>query len=306
MIHYIEYITYIWDLQEELIDERGNFLMWHKFGSYSFVSFDDIPNPPFELKDMGIEKRNTTDYYFDNNNRDIKGYLFQYTLKGYGMFETNHEIYTIEPGQGFFVQIPEDEKYYCPKGLDEEGWQILYIHFEGSAVKPYFDKIVQKIGKILTLPYNSSVIQYLINFYESLENGIRIQPFLGSEVVFHFLTLLCSKVAYNEDNYSLKTRLAIEDMENNFGTLDGINAVAVKLGISCSHFTREFTRETGINPIKYLTNLRIQNGMQLLQNTTLSINDIAAQCGFSCGNYFSKTFKKNTQLSPYEFRNERR
>jgi AraC-like DNA-binding protein len=281
-------------------------LISYKFKSFGFVSFDDIPNPPFELKDMGVEKRNTTDYYFDNRDRNIKGYLFQYTLKGYGIFEANNEVYRILPGQAFFVEIPGDEKYYCTKDMDEEGWEILYIHFEGTAVKSYYDKIVQKTGKILNLSQNSSAIQYLLNFHEELSKGRKVQPFIGSEIVFHFLTLLCTKVAYNEDNYSLKTRLAIEDMENNFETLDGISAVADKLGISCSHFTREFTRETGINPIKYLTNTRIQNAMQLLQNTTLSINEIAANCGFSCGNYFSKTFKKHMKLSPQEFRNERR
>ena len=280
--------------------------MSYDFGTFGFVYFDDIPNPPFELKDMGIEKRRTKDYYFDNNQRDIKGYLFQYTLKGHGVFESKGVTYQITPGHAFFVEIPDNEKYYCPDDLDEEGWQILYLHFEGTAVKPYYDKIIQKTGKILTLSQNSSVIQYLLSFHEKLKNGMRLQPFVGSEIVFHFLSLLCSKVAYNQDNYSQRTRYAIEQMEKEFASIYGINALSDMLEISSSHFTREFTKETGINPIRYLTNIRIQNAMHLLQDTELSVNEVALQCGFSCGNYFSKTFKKNTGLSPHQFRNERR
>jgi AraC-like DNA-binding protein len=280
--------------------------MCYNFGTFGFVSFDDIPSPPFELKDMGIERRRTSDYYFDNNDRDIQGYLFQYTLKGYGIFESNQVKHRIEPGQAFFVELPGDEKYYCPSGLDEDGWQILYVHFEGTAVKPYYDKIIQKTGKILTLPQNSSVIKYMLSFHEKLKNGMRLEPFAGAEVVFHFLSMLCSKVAYNKENYSIRTRTAIELMENSFAVLNGINDISNKLGISLSHLTREFTKETGVNPIRYLTNIRLQNAMHLLQDTELSVNEIALQCGFSSGNYFGKTFKKNTQLSPYQFRNERR
>ncbi|MVX63972.1 helix-turn-helix domain-containing protein [Clostridium chromiireducens] len=279
--------------------------MSYKFGSYGFIFFDEIPNPPFELKDMGVEKRNTSDYYFDNNLRDIKGYLFQYTLKGYGVFESGNQKYRIEAGKAFFVEIPDDEKYYCPDDLDEDGWQILYIHFEGTAVKSYYDKIVNKTGKIITLSENSSVIQYLLKFHENLSNGMHIQPFVGSETVFHFLCLLCSKIAYNQDDYSMRTRIAIERMENEFSKLEGINALAEVFGISLSHFTREFTKETGVNPLKYLTNIRMQHAMELLHNTELSVNEIALKCGFSCGNYFSKCFKKNTKLTPYQFRNER-
>jgi hypothetical protein len=84
---------------------------------------------------MGIEKRRTPDYFFDNMNRNIQGYLFQYTLKWHGIFETKNRSYRIEPGQAFFVKIPNDEKYYFPINLDEDGWQLLYFHFEGTAVQ---------------------------------------------------------------------------------------------------------------------------------------------------------------------------
>jgi AraC-like DNA-binding protein len=280
-------------------------LISYEYNTFYFASFDEFPDPPFELKDMGIEYRNTPDYYFDNMDRNMQGYIFQYTLKGYGMFEGNQQVHRLEPGQAFFVRVPDEDKYYCPDPPNEDGWQLLYIHFEGTAVKPYFDKIIQKTGKIIKLEPNSSVIQYLLKLHEDLQNGMRLQPFAGSEIVFHFLSLLCRTVAYNQEEYSFKTRLAIEYMENDFNQIDSIHSLADRLGVSLSHFTREFTKETGINPIKYLTNIRLQNAMQLLKNTDLSIHEIAIKCGFSCGNYFSKIFKKRRHVSPLQFRSEK-
>ncbi len=280
--------------------------MSYKLQTFYFPSFDEFSYPPFDLKDMGIEYRNSSDYYFDNNDRNIQGYLFQYTLKGYGIFETRDTVYRIEPGQAFFVKIPDNEKYYFPHNAKCEGWELLYIHFEGTAVEAYYDKIVQKTGKVLKLEQSSSVIQYLLKLQENLNNGMKLQPFAGNEIIFYFLSLLCKTVAYNQDKYSAKTRFALEYMHNEFANLEGIHALSDQLGISLSHFTREFTKETGINPIKYLTNIRMQNALQLLINTNLSINEISLKCGFSCGNYFSKTFRKYNNLSPNQFRNENR
>lgn len=280
--------------------------MSYHFKTFYFASFDEFPDAPYELKDMGIEWRHAPEYYFDNTDRDMHGYLFQYTLGGYGLFETNHQTHRIEPGQAFFVEIPKDEKYYCPEGQAQEGWQLLYIHFEGSAVKPYFDKILQKTGKILSLPENSNVIQYLLKLHDDLRGGMKIQPFTGSEIVFHFLSLLCRTVAYSREDYSARTKLALETMDNNYARLDSIQVLADTLGVSLSHFTREFTKETGINPIKYLTSIRLQNAMQLLIDTDLSVDAIAKACGYSCGNYFSKIFKKSRHISPLRFRSENR
>lgn len=276
--------------------------MLYNYGTYGFVTFDDIPLIPFELKDLGIERRITTDYYFDNRNRDISGYLFQYTLKGYGMIEIENTAYKVEPGQGFFVEIPGNEKYYMHGNGGE--WEYLYLHMEGSAVKNYYDKIIQRTGKILTLADNCSAVQYLLQLHEQLSNGYKLPPFVGSEIIFHFLCLLCRTVAYNQEKYSFRTRRAMERMEQDYHTLDGISQLVEEFNVTPSHFTREFTKETGMTPLRYLTNIRIQHSMELLSNTTLSINEVALQCGFSCGNYFSKLFKKYTKISPNQFRNK--
>lgn len=93
-------------------------------------------------------------------------------------------------------------------------------------------------------------------------------------------------------------------MENNYASIRSIEEIADILNISFSHFTREFTKEIGTNPIKYLTNIRLTHSVKLLLETSLSIDNVASLCGFSNGNYFSKLFKKHMNMTPGRYRLE--
>lgn len=65
---------------------KGFVKMIHNF--YGFINHDSISPLPLILYDMGFELRQNEDYYFDNHNREnYDGYIIQYTLSGYGIYE---------------------------------------------------------------------------------------------------------------------------------------------------------------------------------------------------------------------------
>ena len=53
-----------------------------------------------------------------------------------------------------------------------------------------------------------------------------------------------------------------------------------------------------------MTELRITKAKELLRMTTLRSADIAYQVGYNDPHYFSSVFKKNTGMSPIEFRSQ--
>jgi AraC-like DNA-binding protein len=76
-----------------------------------------------------------------------------------------------------------------------------------------------------------------------------------------------------------------------------------KSGYSKDHFRRCFKEETGLTPLEHLTVLRINRAKKLLRATPYqSIGSIAAGCGFSDEFYFSRVFRKETGISPREYR----
>jgi two-component system response regulator YesN len=81
-----------------------------------------------------------------------------------------------------------------------------------------------------------------------------------------------------------------------------LNQVAAHVNLSPSHFSTVFSQETDKTFKEYLTELRIKKAKELLRTTTLKSFEISSQIGYNDPHYFSSVFKKNTGLSPKNFR----
>ena len=57
------------------------------------------------------------------------------------------------------------------------------------------------------------------------------------------------------------------------------------------------------SPIVYLNHYRLKKSVFLLQNTKISITEVAYACGFSNSSYFCELFHKYYNVIPMSFRN---
>jgi two-component system response regulator YesN len=81
-----------------------------------------------------------------------------------------------------------------------------------------------------------------------------------------------------------------------------LNDVAAHVNLSPCHFSAVFSQETGQTFKEYLTEIRIKKAKELLRTTTLKTFEIADRVGYNDPHYFSHVFKKETGLTPSEFR----
>lgn len=84
----------------------------------------------------------------------------------------------------------------------------------------------------------------------------------------------------------------------------GLSVIAATLMISPSYLSRNFKKHHGVTITQYITNCRIEHAKTLLLKSGLSVSHIAHNVGFQDFFYFSKLFKKNTGMSPSQFRKE--
>lgn len=83
-----------------------------------------------------------------------------------------------------------------------------------------------------------------------------------------------------------------------------IDELAKRLNMSRSSFTRHFRRATGQSFHDWLIHARVQQGRDLLESHTLSVEQIAEHVGFGTATAFREQFKKIYQVSPQAYRRQ--
>ncbi len=81
-----------------------------------------------------------------------------------------------------------------------------------------------------------------------------------------------------------------------------LKAIAGKLNVNASYLSALFHKEYGCTLTDFVNQERIQHGIQLLNTSQKTVQDIAADCGFSDTAYFIRLFKKQTGFTPNQYR----
>lgn len=87
-------------------------------------------------------------------------------------------------------------------------------------------------------------------------------------------------------------------MDEYFSENITLEFAAKKMHFSKSHFSKVFTKLTGVNFVKYLNMIRIEYAMEQLKNSNNKIIDIALMCGFNNVRSFNRVFKEITGYTP--------
>ncbi len=73
-------------------------------------------------------------------------------------------------------------------------------------------------------------------------------------------------------------------------------------GVHPARLSRMVKAYRGETLREYINYLRLSYSMQLLEQTTLPVNEIAAMCGFRYTNYFIRVFRRHLGITPSNFR----
>ncbi|MCM4160946.1 substrate-binding domain-containing protein [Antarcticibacterium flavum] len=217
------------------------------------------------------------------------------------------EYEVIEAGDG--IEGYEQAKYYSPDLIISD---LLMPKMDGLE---FSQKIFQNPGT-MGIPF---ILLTAVNTEESIIKGYKIgvddyitKPFNPETLRARVRNLFEKRLKVKDpvagtnspgDKDALfLNRIKEITYENITSENFKIEQVAEELGMSRSKFYKKLKEITGLSPVKYLRQAKLEYGARLILKTDNTISEIAYQSGFSDVKYFTKSFVKEFGQYPTEYR----
>ena len=104
--------------------------------------------------------------------------------------------------------------------------------------------------------------------------------------------------------YSPTLLMVLSFINRNYTTDLSLTQLAEYAYTNASTLSSEFNNEMGMSLSEYVTGLRVQKAQELLRETEMTVPQIAEASGFSSAKYFREIFKKQTGMSPQQYRDQ--
>lgn len=230
-----------------------------------------------------------------------------YCISGKGWFVLNgKEKQSLLPNQ--YIILPSNTPYTF--GADEEDpWTIYWIHFEGKMACSFLS---HPIVPRSILPGNTSRVQDRIDLFEEIYSNfsmayIKEYMIQASMCLYPFLSsfLYVEQYRYYKQKHLQEQTFSVQVihyMQENIANNMNLEQLASHFKYSASHFSALFQKETGIAPISYYIQLKIQKACQYIELTNMKLLEIAEIVGFEEPAYFTRIFTKVMGCSPSEYR----
>lgn len=94
----------------------------------------------------------------------------------------------------------------------------------------------------------------------------------------------------------------IEYIHENYQTEMYLDTLADYMHLNKTYLCQLFKKEVGMTYVAYLTQYRVEQAKKLLRETSISLAEISENVGYVDPAYFSRIFKKQTEMSPNQYR----
>ncbi|MDA3927215.1 MAG: AraC family transcriptional regulator [Kiritimatiellae bacterium] len=235
--------------------------------------------------------------------------------RGSLVFESAGHTFDFLPGKIFVSQPDEWHRLRTnPKGLvmywlffrfPAEGGCLLGLPPDESrwldqALRSFAHRLFDGTARV------RQAFQRFFMFYDTLPAGTAHRRLeLKNTAMELLLALIEASEIQSRESHADRIEPLLMEMQAHPELPFHIDDLARKCSLSASALTTLFKQTTGLPPHAFLLGCRIKRAKEMLDITGTSILQISSKLGFSSSQHFATHFKKETGLTPSEFRRER-
>ena len=249
-----------------------------------------------QVNSCGKEAHSHEDYHVFRRNGRLD-HLLLYVVSGKYHVEydgKNHEL-----AAGDFVHYLPNEKqnYWFLKGENACGY---FLHYTGNEIESILEELHLGGGV-----YHFSPSRKITAAFDEIVSEYELSPPLHeqakSALLLTLLTQLARLINYSHLRSS-KINEVIRLMQANYMEEYDVNTYADYCALSPGRFGHKFKESTGLSPLQYFINIKLEKAKELLAFSDLNISEVAEQVGYDNPLYFSRQFKAQLGVSPMSYR----
>jgi len=221
-------------------------------------------------------------------------FLLFYIQRGEMRFHYRDREFTAPADSAVLLDCKQPHGYHAAEEVS-----FHWFHCAGTAMQAYADRLWAQQGAVF--PERFAAERHFVDVLEQLRSGSPNEDLISVRI-FQILCLLSMPDSAAAQPFSAPVERARAFMAAHFSEGLSIDDIADAAALSRYHFSRLFRKETGFAPYEYLMQLRFRHAKQLLSDTVLSVEEIAAQCGFCSASNLIRAFRQDTGMTPHQFR----
>jgi len=239
-------------------------------------------------------------------------YEFTYVISGNGEIYTNNKGTPVGKSDLYFSHPDETHRIVSQ---DNAPLRYIFVAFNVDDSSPLKPLLTQ--SRVLTKDEKKRVYhtESILIHLQHLLSEISKQATFCEMIIEHELKTVILKalrlIMANESiYYQPRKNTANEQLcfkiinyiDNNVMTIDSASALSGILGYNYTYLSRIFRKKTGDTISSYIQNKKMDIAKRMLENTDVSVTDIANELNYSSIHVFSRAFKEKFNITPTDYR----
>jgi AraC-like DNA-binding protein len=206
----------------------------------------------------------------------------------------------LPPGHITLLKPGHEEDFIF--GKTQETWH-RWIGISVDTVPESMLNILTKLPAYIPISDRMNRIVELMLLLDS--SGISCEEALNDLGRAALMLYISEAKHYNTIEIMHSAVLAVKEyIQQNYAEDLNLTLLSRIANVTPEHLIRIFQRDEGLTPIKYMWNYRLNQGVELLRSTGLSVGEIAERIGFKTSYHFARMIKQLTGQTASEVRKE--